>query len=350
MRSPFQSAVAPHLAVVLALAVILGACGDPEPGPADMASGSTPDLAGGPRPDMMEPKGPETVALLTDTQYYASSWPELFTAQTEWIVRERAARNIVLVLHQGDVVDTANQAQWTNADRSMRVLDGVLPYILVPGNHDYLVMGRATNMNDWFPLSRVGRWPSFGGVFEDNRVENTYHLVDIAGQRWLVLALEYGPRDRVLEWASLALTLHPDLPAIVMTHAYLYYDSTRYDHVRRPEQHWNPHASTWLGTERGNINDGEEMWTKLVEPHPNVKLVLSGHVLDTGLGRLTNRRKDGSVVHQVLFNAQVLPRGGDGFLRLMEFSRGRPELKVTTYSPVLNQYKRDAANEFTLVW
>ena len=40
--------------------------------------------------------------------------------------------------------------------------------------------------------------------------------------------------------------------------------------------------------------------------------------------------------------------GGDGYLRIMKFHPSKSTIDVTTYSPVLNQYKTDAYNQFTL--
>src|SRR5688572_4917066 len=46
---------------------------------------------------------PFTLVLLPDTQVYSHSYPEIFRAQTEWIVEE--ADRITFVLHQGDITD-----------------------------------------------------------------------------------------------------------------------------------------------------------------------------------------------------------------------------------------------------
>ncbi len=38
-----------------------------------------------------------TIVVLPDSQYYASAYPSTYTAQTQWIVDNRVARNIVYV-------------------------------------------------------------------------------------------------------------------------------------------------------------------------------------------------------------------------------------------------------------
>src|SRR5689334_2636738 len=50
-----------------------------------------------------------TIIALPDTQYYSESYPDTFTAQTQWIVDHASALNIQMVLGLGDVVNDANQ-------------------------------------------------------------------------------------------------------------------------------------------------------------------------------------------------------------------------------------------------
>src|SRR6266536_961699 len=93
---------------------------------------------------------PFTIVLLPDTQYYSEYYPLTYTSQTQWIVNNKASRNIVFVLHEGDVTDVNADFEWQNANASMSLLDGIVPYALVPGNHD-----QPTNKyNQIFPPSR----------------------------------------------------------------------------------------------------------------------------------------------------------------------------------------------------
>jgi hypothetical protein len=168
-------------------------------------------------------------------------------------------------------------------------------------------------------------------------------------------------------WANQILAAHADTPAILITHAYLYRDGTRYDHVGAPGQQFNPHAYVTMGQPGSSINDGAELWTKLVEPHSNVKLVFSGHDVNGGgippgtAARLASRRGDGTIVHQLLANYQTcvgapceksangeLVHGGNGFLRLLRFPADGHTVAVETYSPYLGQSLSDAANQFTI--
>ena len=295
--------------------------------------------------------GPFAFVVLPDTQYYASAHPEVLDAQTQWIIKERAADNLLAVVHEGDIVDKDDASQWTRASDSLHDLDGLVPYVLSAGNHDYQRTGRFVSrqslIDHYFPTATFEAMPSFGGTFESNHVENTFQLIDAPGGPWLILSLEFGPRDAVLEWANRIVKQHASTPVIVVTHAYLYSDDTRYDHLTRPDQLWNPHLYLDDAVP-GSVNDGEEIWRKLIVGNDNIRFVLCGHDLEDGVGRLTSTRPDGSQVHQILANYQTLSLGGEGFLRLMQFSPSERRVALRTYSPFLNSFKTDPDNQFEL--
>jgi len=295
-----------------------------------------------------------TVVVLPDTQYYASSFPEILADQTRWIVDQKVHRNIAVAIHLGDIVDSAtDRAQWQVADSALRILDGRVPYVLVPGNHD-TDANRVGMIDDYFAPSTM---PWIAGTMAEGRIENNYTLVDIGSRQWLILGLEFGPRDTTLAWADSILKTYPTQPAIIVTHAYLYEDGSRYGMagpgLADPQptgQRFAPEAFGYTRNE--GINDGERIWQKLIMPNRNVRLVLCGH--DNGVSRLSTFRPDGSLVHQVLSDYQWLYQGtadyagGSGFLRLLEFDYRKKVIRVRTYSPYLNRYLFDDANEFTL--
>ncbi len=294
--------------------------------------------------------GSFTLVVLPDTQNYAEAFPDLLEQQTRWIADHHIDRNIAFVITLGDLTNRNTSDQWENVRRAFRRLDGVVPYVLVTGNHDYGTLGntdsRETGLNTAFSLNDFFQRPTFGGVFGP-RLDNSYHLFTAGGRDWLVLALEWGPRDPVLDWADMILDKYPDRRAIVVTHAYLYSDNTRYDHVLRPEHRWNPYSYP-SAKFPGGTNDGEDIWRKLVAPHDNVDFVLCGHVLNSGTGQLSSASPQGHVVHQIMANYQERPRGGEGYLRLMEFLPDGATVRVKSYSPVLDRYLTEPTQQFVL--
>jgi hypothetical protein len=292
-----------------------------------------------------------TLVALPDTQYYASAHPGILEAQAQWIVEHRSEQRIAVVVHEGDIVDADEARQWEPAARSLHRLDGHVPYVLSAGNHDYRragsVITRETSMDRYFPVAGLSANPWFKGTFEPGRIEDSFEIIDAPGGPWLILSLEFGPRDEVLAWAGAVVEQHAALPAIVVTHAYLSSDGTRYDHLTRSDQKWNPYAYL-RGTDPGEVNDGEEIWRKLISKHANILFVLCGHDLGDGVARLTSVRRDGTKVHQLLANYQMAALGGEGFLRLMRFLPGERRVVVRTYSPYVDRFKTDPDNEFAV--
>jgi len=321
-------------------------------------------LADGPYADGLliegEPTRPApgsfTVAVLPDTQNYSEYFPDTFLAQTQWIAENQQARNIAWVLHLGDITNRSSTAEWENASRAMKVLDDAkIHYALCPGNHDYSAGGgcqdRSTLLSDYFPLARFQHSKTFGGVYdrEPTRMENSFHRFEVAGRKFLVLALEFGPRADVLRWSNEVVKQHADREAILITHAHIYYDDTRYDWKQYgPKQHWNPHAYGIAQSTGDDVSDGQQVWNNLISKHENFVLTLNGHVLYDGLGRLTSQTPGRRDVHQVLVNYQMRPKGGDGWLRLLEFKADGRTVEVYDYSPTRKQRNEGPQNRFAM--
>lgn len=290
----------------------------------------------------MNPRRP-CLVVLPDTQYYSSRRPDIFHAQTDWVARHEASLNVAGVLHVGDLVDNpGDPVQWEVANSAMRRLDEArVPYVVVPGNHD-TGAAREGLMGRYFSPRNM---PWIAGTASPDEVSNSYALIDVGARKWVIVGLEFGPRDDVLAWAGEVLRTYRSLPAVVVTHAYLHVDGSRYDYAARGlSQAFAPRMYGYT-TDQG-INDGEDVWRKLVSPNLNVLLVFCGH--DPGIARLTSVR-GGAPVHQVLSDYQWSDElGGSGYLRLLTFDYDRREVVVETYSPYLDRYLTDDANQFTL--
>lgn len=300
-------------------------------------------------------KGSYTIAVLPDTQRYAKDNPQGFLKQTTWITQQREARNIAFTLHLGDITDNNLPTQWEFAKSAMTQLDNSVPYIMTLGNHDYSEDGkcfdRTTLYNEYFPLEKYSKLPTFGGVYdkEPKQYQNSYHLIEAGTDKWLILALEFGPRNDVIRWANEVVAKHQDRRAILITHAYMYFNDTRYDFAKYGKrQHWSPHAYPVAQNTNNDVNDGQELWDKLISKHPNFAMVLNGHVGDDGLGRLSTPLGT-TQVHQMLVNFQFRPNGGDTWLRLIEMKTDNSAI-VTDYSPSLEQWNQAPENHFTLKW
>jgi hypothetical protein len=295
-----------------------------------------------------------TIAVLPDTQSSYYTAPSFFAAETRWIAENRDSEGIAFVLHEGDIVDwPADTNQWTAARANMGLLDGKVPYVLAAGNHDLgsttfpgitRIDPRSTLMNQYFSFDDFSKASTFGGAFESGHLENAYYLLPAGGRTWVAIALEFSPRPEAIAWADQVLTANATLPAILLTHAYLYSDGQRYDHVGRTCQldctNVNPLTSTvqcWNPIcYLGDGSDGEMLWNSLVKLHDNILFVFSGHVANPtpfDAARLSSSRPDGTVCHQLMADFQADgTTGGDGYFRLLRiWPDGR--VQVRTFSP-----------------
>lgn len=291
---------------------------------------------------------PFSIIVLPDTQMYSHLYPDIFTRQTQWIKDNVQAHEIAFVLHEGDIVNIPGPGtrQWENAARSMSILDGVVPYAIVPGNHDYDDQGktRATTMfNRFFPIDKYRHNSSFGGAYEQDKMDNTFHLFNAGNTNWLVLCLEFGPRDAVLEWASQVIIKYPNRRVILLTHSYLEFDSNL---SGADPTHSSTPSKMGIASQPGGTNDGKQVWDKFVSQHRNIQFVFSGHTPGDGTGRRTGYGKHRNPVYEMVANYQYGENGGNGYLRIIRFEPSKASVTVSTYSPWLGEFLTDAENQF----
>jgi hypothetical protein len=294
-------------------------------------------------------KGAFTLAVLPDTQYYSLSYPGIYLSQVSWIVSNVQRLRIPYVFHLGDVVDQNTPLEWARASKAMWLLEGIVPYTITTGNHDLGPSGGATTrdtlLNQYFSYERTATWPTFGGAYEAGKLENTYHLFSAGGRDYIVMSLEWGPRDEVVQWADSVMAQNPRRYGILVTHAYLNWNDKRYDHTDTVNpQDFNPYQ---YGT-AGGVNDGEQLWQKLVRKHAFI-MTLNGHVLGDGTGYLASVTDKGNICHQMMSNYQFRQLGGEGYMRLLEFEEDAKTVKVYTYSPLYDSFLVEPDQSYTIV-
>ena len=148
----------------------------------------------------------------------------------------------------------------------------------------------------------------------------------------MVIAVEFVPRDEVLQWAKDLVNKprYKNYKVIFITHSYLYIGNKRV---------------TKDGYKISPQNSGQAIWEKLIYPSSNIRLVLCGHV-GRGTGEYENnvayrvdKNSAGKDVSQMTFNVQYVGggpegNGGDGWLLILEFMPDGKTIKVRTYSPL----------------
>lgn len=299
------------------------------------------------------------IIVLPDTQCYldeykAASNERHFHRQTQWIVENKLRGDIRYVLHTGDMTQHNTPLEWAKARKIMSELNGHVPYLVIPGNHDLGPGGnaydRSTLMAGYFPISDAKKYTGFAGAFKEDDPSNVYHLFKAGGVNWLIIGLEFGPRDEVLRWAKKLVEAHPRHSLILVTHAYLYDDDTRYDYKSKGNnQAGNPQYYHIMALP-GYANDGEQMWKNMVSKTKSASIVICGHVLGDGLGYLQDTNLAGERVAQMLVNFQQRMEGGEGYLRILEFSKDCRTIRVMDYSPSLDRYLPGSQSQFMIQW
>tara|TARA_B110000444_G_C18754969_1_gene554647 strand:- start:124 stop:1224 length:1101 start_codon:yes stop_codon:yes gene_type:complete len=306
-----------------------------------------------------------TLIVLPDTQGYADvrhketqkHWPSIgdqrscFFKQTEWIKENKQKRNIVLAVHVGDITQTQHDEEWKIADTAFKTIDNHVPYILCSGNHDmgYSLKHRETShsrisrFGSYFPPSRFTNNPLYNPHFgkkkslhfyKKGQIENYYLFLKAGGMKFLILTLEFKPRDQTLAWANKVVAAHPDCRTIVVTHSYL-----------------TSKKGQLSGADHYKVkgNSGKSIWEKFVSQHENIFLILSGHALEN---LLTSQGKHGNKVHQAQADYWYwdIPKikAGSGFLRIMTFHPDKNSIEVQTYSPVLDEFLVRPKSNFSL--
>jgi hypothetical protein len=284
--------------------------------------------------------------MVPDTQRYTAFFPDIMRAQFRWIRDVVGSLNVKYVVHVGDVTEDNSPQEWILADEMFSLLDGVVPYTVVPGNHD-IDDARAkspdryhstSSFNAVFSPKRfAGR--SWWGGNQAPRADNSFGYFKAGGQQFMVLGLEYGPTDETLGWANSVTDNHADQhKVIVVTHSYMDQDDTRLGEG----DNYSPHKMNpkW--------NDGEQMWEKFVRRNGNIVMVLCGHVKGDGTGLLVSKGDKGNPVVQMLANYQFMEHGGQGWLRILKFKPREKKLDVFTYSPWLQKFREEPDQRFTV--
>ena len=270
------------------------------------------------------PEGSFSIVVLPDTQTYAAVKPEIFHAETQWIVENRDRQRIRFVSHVGDIVDKNVPEQWRVARAAVDRLHGKVAYGFSVGNHDMVgSTGDCSLFQEFFGALRFEEFSWYASHHKNNA--NSAQLFSGGGLDFVIVHLECNAPDGVLAWADRVLAEHSDRRAIVTTHMYL-------GPLDRPTT-----AEGWFDDPKGRMrwkkchgsrgNTPQAMWEKCFSRHENVFLICCGDQSRTQAMRLTVNGAHGNMVHEVLSDYH------DGSLRLYRFLPDEDLIEARTYRP-----------------
>jgi hypothetical protein len=276
------------------------------------------------------------LAHITDTQYLSESYPEVYAAEVAWITRNAAERKIGFAVHTGDLIQS-----WVDPDqredRARRefgvasvmqaALDARVPNSVLPGNHDNKRGLTNELFNEYFGPDRYAGRNWFGGSITPNDNRASWSWFEAAGARFVVVSLPYAYGEEEVRWAESVVAEHTDANVVIATH----------EHVT-PKGHGGPAArsnsSRW-------VSHADLLWDRVIAPHRNVVLVLSGHF--HGVGALVTEDAGGIPGHTVVeavadYQEFRTPTGerATGFQRLLQLDLAGGALAVDTFSVPLS--------------
>ena len=286
-----------------------------------------------------------TVIALPDTQFYSETYSNVFTTQTDWIVSNRAASNIAYVAHLGDCVQNGdnggNDLEWRNATNALyrlenpatTLLPNGIPYGVAVGNHDQGASGTGvatdstTFFNQYFGTNHFLPFNYYGGNYSTNN-DNHYDLFSAGGMDFIAIYFEYdttltSTNAAIFAWANGLLQTYPGRRGIVVSH-------------------WIMNSGTGgsFGAQGQAIYDA-------LKANTNLFLMFCGHVTPNGEGRRSDTFNS-KTVWTLLSDYQDLANGGNGWLRIYEFSPTNNVIRAKTYSPWLNQYQTGSGSQFEI--
>jgi hypothetical protein len=260
-----------------------------------------------------------SVIWITDTQYLTQNYLTYFNGLTQWIIQNKDAYNVKMVVHTGDLVeDEGNRAQWEIANQSMTtLLADNIPYCWCAGNHDFNSSCWIGNQYASFNPQTLQNQPYW--VASDSSGLSTAVHFNVNGWDCLILNLAFHANTSTLNWANNLLNEYPQSHAIVATHAYLD-DKGKHD--------------TWATNLKNTV----------METHPNVFLTLNGHYHPASSKTLKVGDR-----YELFFNRQdVDGEMGADSARILTFDTAKGTINVQTYIVYDSQFLTDANNNFTL--
>ncbi len=301
-------------------------------------------------------------AVIGDTQkmvyQYTKGQNQNFPKIYDYIVDNAESKKIAHVFGLGDITETS--AEWAGATNpqvdlefqlatsQIARMDGVVDYSLVRGNHD-----------DWGSYHKyLGEGSESYRTNYPNEVDEIYvhpdgtrdytnsiHYFTAGKLDYMVVTLDYGATDPILQWAGRRIAAHPYHNVIITTHAYMFRDGTTLD-----RNDVVPPSSVGTGRyDKVNVNDGDDMWNELVSKYPNIVLAMGGHdpCEDVVCSQWQGVR--GNTVTNMLIDPQGMDDGvdgGTGAIAMFYFSNEGKTVDVRFWSTAQERYIK-TENQFT---
>lgn len=258
--------------------------------------------------------------------YVINQW-EIYYRQTAFIAQNSVKNggDFSFALHVGDHVDHRNwrPREWKLSAICFENLNGQLPVITVPGNHDYdtwagtkhQTYGSNTYNKYYGPESSFFKdkeW--YKGSSQNGR--NSYGIINAADKDFIVIGLELNPDDYSIIWAQEVLDRYKNLPAIILIHEYLSRNQETQTNANNVETivTYGEEYKKGVNFAFTNVNyriknngwTPSKLWDKFISNNNQIFLVVCGHVgTETkACGYRIDKNKNGFTTYSLLSNFQ----------------------------------------------
>ncbi len=290
---------------------------------------------------------------------------DTFVKVYDYIINNAESKNIAHVFGLGDITERASVWDWVQKgcpyapdeefsiaiEQFMRMKEAGLDFSLVRGNHESW-----DTYNDYLGTGSAGADLNYAGMVDEVYVHpngtvdytNTIHYFSAGNLDYMVVTLDYGASDAVLKWAGERIEANPYKNVIVTTHAYMYHDGTTVDTNDSPAPSTD---SDNIVYDKSNINNGDDMWNKLISKYPNIVLAMSGHDPTDDVVMSQWKGDNGNVVTNILIDPQGMDKyyykdGCAGAVAMFYLSNGGKTVEVRYWSTARNCYIK-TSNQFT---
>jgi hypothetical protein len=228
--------------------------------------------------------------------------PATWIAQAKWISSNQFDYNVQGVFCAGDVQisisgqDDLPQDMPVAWNEGFSIIDAMgKPYLTCAGNHDYDDIDDTTSFDQNIGYQRIFQKPWYVGYWKAPGVTPQANpgspaepsggypskatqaiRFDIGARQFLVIALEFFPRQGALDWAATIINRFSTCDVIILNHGYmtmlgnLFTANGDDNNAYGPSETYNPSFTTGV-----QVN----AWARTF---PNVRLVLCGHDIPSG--------------------------------------------------------------------
>ncbi len=329
-----------------------------------------------------------TMIYVPDTQCTVHSYSVLNDMMFDWMVDNKEAMNLQLVMGLGDIIDgdplsmtpeeiAANPnyktvaQQWdAMAANYEKLTEAGIYWNAVIGNHDYdinyikdLKQREASLYNEHFGYNTltsnekrtvVSRFHTDAKTSADNDMLNViyeYSMFTNGGTevKYLVVALEFGPSRDVLDWANeiVSQPKYANHRVLFNTHS-LVYSNGHFGGdtaTANPSEYWYNLTGWQDGV---TSTDGDFMWEYFISQHSNMFLTGSGHIeTDTNFFRqdkgvygntVMSMLCDGQGINYFCTDGDNVVSWGDPLILVANENEKPKTIQYRYYNPVNNSF------------